>query len=48
MSMQQSTDWRSIEDRFELARWRHLRGLISDAEFLAIHRELREAKTNGN
>ena len=44
MKAQQSTDWRSIEDRFELARHRYLRGLISDAEFYAAHRELREAK----
>ena len=40
----ESTDWRSIEDRFALARWRYLRGLISDEEFYAAHRELREAK----
>jgi len=44
----ESTDWRSIEDRFALARWRYLRGLISDEEFYAAHRELREAKANGN
>lgn len=44
----ESTDWRSIEDRFALARWRYLRGLISDEEFYAAHRKLREAKANGN
>ena len=44
----ESTDWRSIEDRFELARHRYLRGLISDEEFYAAHRALREAKQNGN
>jgi uncharacterized membrane protein len=44
----ESTDWRSIEDRFALARHRYLRGLISDEEFYAAHRELREAKANGN
>ena len=41
-----STNWRSAEDRFELARHRYLRGLISDEEFYAAHRELREAKAN--
>jgi uncharacterized membrane protein len=46
--MKQSTDWRSLEDQFELARHRYLRGLISDAEFYAAHRALREAKANGN
>jgi uncharacterized membrane protein len=44
----ESTDWQSVEDRFALARHRYLRGLISDAEFYAAHRELREAKANGN
>ena len=44
----ESTNWRSAEDRFELARWRYLRGLISDAEFYAAHREMREEKANGN
>lgn len=42
----ESTNWRAIEDRFELARWRYLRGMISDEEFYAAHRELREAKEN--
>lgn len=45
--MQQSTHIRSLEDQFELARHRYLRGLISDAEFYAAHRALREAKANG-
>jgi hypothetical protein len=44
----ESTDWRSLEDHFEMSRWRYLRGLISDAEFCAAHRALREAKANGN
>ena len=43
-----STNWRSLEDQFELARHRYLRGLISDAELYAAHRALREAKANGN
>jgi hypothetical protein len=44
----ETNDWRSLEDQFDLARWRYLRGLISDAEFYAAHRALREAKANGN
>lgn len=44
----ESTNWRSLEDQFELARHRYLRGLISDEEFYAAHRALREAKANGN
>jgi uncharacterized membrane protein len=47
-AMQQSIHLRSLEDQFELARHRYLRGLISDAEFYAAHRALREAKANGN
>lgn len=43
-----SENWRSAQDLFEEARWRYLRGMISEREFLESHKAMREEKSNGN
>lgn len=38
----------NAEDKFAIAKWRYLQGLISEAEFLKAHRAMIEEKENGN